>query len=57
METVFRNFVLKRLLATLDFATLYFELLTNEIMHSENEPKEMVKSCIDLANITKRAEG
>ena len=53
METVFRNFVLKRLLATLDFATLYFELLTNEIMHSENEPKEMVKSCIDLANITK----
>ena len=25
----------------------------NGIMHSENEPKEMVKSCIDLANITK----
>ena len=37
METVFRNFVLKQLLATLDFATLYFELLTNEIMHSQNE--------------------
>ena len=25
----------------------------NGIMHRENEPKEMVKSCIDLANITK----
>ena len=25
----------------------------NGIMHSENEPKKMVKSCIDLANIKK----
>ena len=72
-EIVFRNFVPRRLFVTWGFPALCFDLLTDatqtcqvvsrlpvhysRMMNSENAPKEIVQSFIDLVNMAKMADG